>query len=305
MRVPETESPAVLEAGLIEFGVTTVFRPPGAAPSTPAPTPAVPVSNSNWPRVRDYEILSVFGSGGMGIVYKARHRRLNRTVALKMLRGSALLTAENRGRFQAEAEAVARLQHPNIIQAFEIGVVDPLPGEQYPSPFIALEFVDGGDLTRYTDKPQSPRFAAAMVEKLARAVHAAHRVGVVHRDLKPANVLLTCDREPKIGDFGIAKLLDAERDANGHSLTQAGEIVGTPEYMSPEQAKGQAPTPAFDIYALGAILFELLTGRMPFHGDSPMETLDLLQRQEAPPPSQYQPNVPKDLETVCLKCLQK
>ncbi len=258
-----------------------------------------------FPRVRDYEILSVIGSGGMGIVFKARHRHLNRIVALKMLRGAAFASPEIRARFQAEAEAVARLQHPNIIQAFEIGAIEPKDGDLYPSPFIALEFVDGGSLIRLTERPQSPKSAAEMVEKLARAVYSAHRLGVVHRDLKPANVLLTPDGEPKIADFGIAKLLGNERDDSGRSLTQVGDIVGTPEYMAPEQAKGAAPTTAFDIYALGAILYELLTSRVPFRAETPIETLSLLQLQDAVPPRQFRPGLPRDLETICLKCLEK
>ena len=262
-------------------------------------------SGLNWPRVRGYEILSVIGCGGMGIVYKARHRDLHRTVALKMLRGAALTDPEFHERFHVEAEAVARLQHPNIIQVFEIGTVEPLVGEVHPSPFIALEFVDGGSLSRHTDRPQTQKYAAEMVEKLARAVHSAHRLGVVHRDLKPANVLLTHAGEPKIADFGLAKQLGAERDAGGRFHTQAGTVVGTPEYMAPEQATGAPPTPAVDVYALGVILYELLTARVPFHAASPVETMNLLLRQEPVSPRQLQPGLPRDLETICLKCLEK
>jgi len=241
----------------------------------------------------------------MGIVYKARHRDLHRTVALKTLRGAVLADLEFRDRFHAEAEAVARLQHPNIIQVFEVGTVEPLPGEVHPSPFISLEFVDGGSLARRTDKPQSPQYAAQIVEKLSRATHSAHRLGVIHRDLKPANVLMTREGEPKIADFGLAKQLGAERDAGGRFLTQAGTIVGTPEYMAPEQATGDAPTPAVDIYALGVILYELLTARVPYHAASPVETMHLLQHQEPVPLRHLQPGVPRDLETICLKCLEK
>src|SRR5262249_40738265 len=152
---------------------------------------------------------------------------------------------------------------PNIIQVFEVGNVEPRPGDVHSSPFISLEFVDGGSLTHRTDRPQAPRYVASMVEKLARAAHSAHRVGVIHRDLKPANVLLTRDGEPKIADFGLAKQLGAERDDAGRFVTQAGLVMGTPEYMAPEQAAGAAPTPAVDIYALGVILYELLTSRVP------------------------------------------
>ena len=292
---------------------TPIPTPPAAESATTlviprsgfVPSPVAKHLNPGWPRIRGYEILSVIGSGGMAIVYKALHRDLRRTVAIKMLRGADLADAEYRERFQAEAEAVARLQHPNIIQVFEIGVVESQAGEQQPGPFIALEFVEGGCLNRLTGRPQPPRHAAEMVERLACAVHSAHRLGVVHRDLKPANVLLTREGEPKIADFGLAKQLGSERDAGGRFLTNAGTAVGTPEYMAPEQARGDAPTPAIDIYALGVILYELLTARMPFHGETPIETMDLLQRQEPVSPSQFQPGLPRDLETICLKCLEK
>lgn len=279
---------------------TNVIRPPELTP-LPIPRPASP----NWPRVRGYEVHSIIGAGGMGVVYKARHRNLGRTVALKMLRGTTLADPDVYSRFKAEAEAVARLQHPNIIQVFEFGTVDPAVGEIHPSPFMSLEFVEGGSLTRYTDRPQSPRFAAEMVEKLARAVHSAHRLGVVHRDLKPANVLLTTEGEPKIADFGVAKQLGAERDAGGRFMTQAGTVLGTPEYMAPEQAAGNAPTEALDIYALGVILYHLLTARVPFQGATPAETMTLAQLQDPVSPRRLQPTLPRDLETICLKCLEK
>jgi WD40 repeat protein/tRNA A-37 threonylcarbamoyl transferase component Bud32 len=263
----------------------------------------MPAYESNLPHVRGYEILGVVGCGGMGIVYKARHRELRRTVALKMLRGAALTDPEFQGRFQAEAEAVAQLQHPNIIQVFEVGTVESSAAVH--SPFIALEFVEGGSLNKLTERPQAPRFVAELVEKLARAVESAHRIGVVHRDLKPANILLTADGEPKIADFGLAKQLGSDRDAGGRFFTMAGTVVGTPEYMAPEQARGDAPTPAVDIYALGVILYELLTGRVPFQAATPVETMNLLRLKEAVPPRQLAPNVPRDLETICLKCLEK
>jgi eukaryotic-like serine/threonine-protein kinase len=265
---------------------------------TPANAEAV------WPRVRGYDILSMIGCGGMGLVFKARQRGLNRIVALKTLRGTGVADDESRERFRSEAEAVARLQHPNIVQVFEVGVADSFANSQ-PNPFIALEFVDGGNLIQRTGKPQSPRDAAGMVVKLARAVEAAHRVGIVHRDLKPANVLLTQGGEPKIADFGLAKQLDTAMDSTGRFLTQAGTVVGTPEYMSPEQAAGATPTPAVDIYALGIILYELLTARVPFQAANPVETMDLVRHQEAVSPRTLQPNIPCDLDTICLKCLEK
>lgn len=270
---------------------------------TPLPSAASP--ERNWPWVRGYEILSLIGTGGMGVVYKARHRELNRIVALKMLRGAAAADPEFRDRFRVEAEAVARLQHPNIIQVFEIGTVDLMPVDFGPSPFIALEFVDGSSLAQLAVSPQSPQFAARMVETLARAAHAAHQVGVVHRDLKPANVLLTPTGEPKIADFGVAKQIGSERDASGHFVTQAGIAVGTPEYMAPEQVAGEAPTPAIDTYALGVILYELLTARVPFQGPNPADTMYLVRVQEPVPPRRLQPGLPRDLETICLKCLAK
>jgi WD40 repeat protein/tRNA A-37 threonylcarbamoyl transferase component Bud32 len=254
--------------------------------------------------VRGYEILSVVGLGGMGIVYEARHIELNRRVALKMLRGEALADPEYRERFRAEAEAIARLQHPNIIQVFEVGTVV-AEDDETPSPFLALEFVDGGSLAQHTYAPQPPRAAAQMVETLARAAHAAHRLGVVHRDLKPANVLLTRDGVPKIADFGIAKRIDAERTSSDRLLTRAGTVMGTPEYMAPEHLKGNPATPVIDVYALGVILYELLTARVPIQGATFADTMLLSMRQEPVPPRRLQPGVPRDLETICLKCLEK
>jgi WD40 repeat protein len=267
----------------------------------PAPVPP----EAGWPRVRGYELLSVIGSGGMGIVYKARHLDLQRTVALKTLRGTAGTDPEFRDRFRDEAEAVARLQHPNIIQVFEIGTVEPLPGEREPSPFISLEFVEGGSLVGHVATPQPPRCAARMVEKLARAVQAAHRLGVVHRDLKPANVLLTADGEPKVADFGLAKQLGPERDCRGRFVTQAGIVRGTPEYMAPEQVSGEPPGPAIDVWALGVILYELLTARVPFRGEDPAETMYLVRHEDPVSPRRLQPGLPRDLETICLKCMEK
>jgi eukaryotic-like serine/threonine-protein kinase len=259
----------------------------------------------NLPHVRGYDIGPMIGSGGMGVVYQARHRELNRTVALKMLRGPGLHDPDDRERFRAEAEAVARLQHPNIIQVFEIGSSDSLPGDSYPHPFIALELVSGGSLAQHAQRPQSARFAAEIVEKLARAAQLAHSVGVIHRDLKPSNVLMTLEGEPKIADFGLAKQLESDRVDAGRCLTQAGMLMGTPEYMPPEQATGAQPTPAIDIYALGVILYELLTARVPFQGSTPMETMTIARQQEPVSPRALQPGLSRDLETICLKCLEK
>jgi len=264
------------------------------------------VASQTVPRIRGYELIEEIGSGGMGVVYRARQRDLNRIVAVKMLRASSLTDDESRERFRAEAAAVARLQHPNIIQVFEIGEFEPMGAAGVTAPYIALEYVDGGSLLLRTDSPQSPRSAAEIVEKIARAVHSAHALGVIHRDLKPANVLLTRSGEPKIADFGLAKQLEAERDSAGRFLTQAGMVVGTPEYMPPEQMAGQSPaTPAIDIYALGVILYEMLTARVPFRGATPFETMTIAQDSEPVSPRRLQPGLPRDLETICLKCLEK
>ncbi len=219
--------------------------------------------------------------------------------------GKRLLGPEFRERFRAEAEAIARLQHPNIIQVFEVGTLEQQPGESHPYPFIALEFVDGGSLTERTHTPQPPIHAARMVESLARAAHSVHLLGIVHRDLKPANVLLTADGVPKIADFGIAKQFDSSQPATNRQITRAGNVMGTPEYMAPEQFTEVKPTPAIDVYALGVILYELLTGRVPFQGASFADTMLLTTAQDPVPPRRLQPGTPKDLEVICLKCLEK
>ncbi len=248
------------------------------------------------PAVAGYEVLGVLGRGGMGVVYKARQKGLKRTVALKMILAGSHAGDADLARFRSEAEAVARLQHGNIVQVYEVG-------EEDGKPYFSLEFVDGGSLDRKAaGTPQPPREAAGLVATLAEAMACAHRHGVVHRDLKPANVLLTSEGVPKITDFGLAKRLDDESGA-----TQSGTVLGTPSYMAPEQAAGQTREvgPAADVYALGAILYELLTGRPPFRGPSLWETIHLVRTQEPVPPRQFQPKVPRDLETICLKCLQK
>lgn len=294
---PSTIIPRSLAADYVVGRPTSVINRPN-------PRRNIPTIDADWPKVRGYEILSLIGCGGMGLVFKACQRDLNRIVALKTLRSSTLADDETRERFQSEAEAVARLQHPNIVQVFEVGSTDSST-HSCPIPFIALEFVDGGSLLRLTGNPQSPRDAATMVVKLARAVELAHRLGIVHRDLKPANVLMTRNGEPKIGDFGLAKQLSTSKDDSGRFQTNPGVIVGTPEYMAPEQASGAIPSPAVDIYALGIILYELLTARVPFQGANPVETMDLVRQQETVSPRQLQPSVPRDLDTICLKCLEK
>jgi serine/threonine protein kinase len=277
---------------------THVLRPDDLHFDDPPPA----ARRSTFPAVDGYDISEVIGAGAMGIVLKARHRRLNRTVALKILGRDALADPESHERFQLEAEAVARLQHPNIIQVFDVGAFADGTGD---CPYLALEYVGGGSLYRHTLTPQNPRQAAELVEKLARAVAAAHRVGVVHRDLKPANVLLTPDGEPKIADFGLAKQMEPGRDTRGRFLTQLGAAVGTPEYMAPEQVDGSSVAPAMDVYALGVILYELLTARVPFKGETITETMLMVKYEEPVSPRRLQPNLPRDLETICLKCLAK
>jgi tetratricopeptide (TPR) repeat protein len=278
--------------------------PDGAAPSasdSAGPTVTMPgaPSAADGPRLRGhipgYEILGELGRGGMGVVYKARQVSLKRFVALKMILAGSHAGADQRARFRTEAEAVARLQHPNIVQVYEVGEYDGLP-------FLALEFVDGASLARRLGgTPLPPRTAAELVERLAHAVHAAHQAGIVHRDLKPGNVLLAEDGTPKVTDFGLAKQTDAE------GVTASTAILGTPSYMAPEQAEGKARQvgPLADVYALGAILYETLTGRAPFRGATLVETLGMVRTREPVPPSQVRRPVPHDLETICLKCLQK
>jgi serine/threonine-protein kinase len=240
--------------------------------------------------------LGELGRGGMGVVYRAKHIGLNREVALKMILAGSHASVQELARFRAEAEAVAQLQHPNIVQVYDIG-------EHEGCPFFSLEFIDGGCLTdRIANMPQPPAEAAGITQVLAVAMEYAHQRGILHRDLKPANVLLALDGTPKITDFGLAKRLEGDS-----THTRTGSIIGTPSYMAPEQAFGQNKEigPAADIYALGAILYELLTGRPPFQGTTLLETVQMVRTAEPVPPSRLQPRLPRDLETICLTCLRK
>jgi WD40 repeat protein len=247
-------------------------------------------------KIAGCEILGELGRGSMGVVYQARQDILKRTVALKMILVGQLAGPEQLARFRLEAEAVARLQHPHIVQIYEVGEHNGLP-------YCLLEYVDGGSLAqKLAGVPQPATETAEMVRTLALAVHTAHQHGIIHRDLKPANILLTADGEPKIADFGLAKQLD---DDLGY--TQTGVAVGTPSYMAVEQAEGRIKDigPATDVYALGAILYEMLTGRPPFRGATMLETLEQVRTCDPVPPSHLQPDLSHDLETICLKALAK
>ncbi len=273
---------------------TGPFLPSGP---TPAAAPRVEVPPT-LPTIPGYEILGVLGRGGMGVVYKARQLSLKRIVALKMILSREHAGPQELARFQAEAVAVAQSQHPNIVQIYEVN-------EHDGRPYFALEFAEGGSLSRKLGgTPLPPVQAAQTLIILAGAVQAAHARGIIHRDLKPANVLLTADGTPKVADFGLAKQLGSDS-----GQTQTGQLVGTPSYMAPEQAWGKSAAasvgPAVDVYALGAILYELLTGRPPFKAATILETLEQVRMQEPVPVRQLQPGTPRDLETICLKCLEK
>jgi WD40 repeat protein len=260
------------------------------------------VGANGFPTVPGYVIEKELGRGGMGVVYQARRVGLSRPVALKMILANPHAGPKGVERLRQEAEAVARLRHPNIVQIYDVG-------ESEGSPYLALEFAEGGSLVgRLRGDPQPALPAARLVETLARAIHYAHEHHIIHRDLKPANILLAPPAEPgeyglpKVSDFGLAKRLDEE--GNG---SHSGDVVGTPNYMAPEQAASnpRGVGPAADIWALGAVLYEMLTGRPPFKGATPLDTVVQVLHEEPVPPGRLRPGLPRDLETICLKCLQK
>jgi serine/threonine protein kinase len=244
----------------------------------------------------NYEIEKELGRGGMGVVYKARQVSLNRPVALKMIKAGALADEAELRRFRNEAEAVALLDHAGIVPVYEVGEHD---GQNY----FSMKLVEGGNLAdQLPTFEANPRAAAILMAETAEAVHHAHMRGILHRDLKPANILIDAEGHPHVTDFGLAKLIQSDVE-----LTVSGAIMGTPSYMSPEQASGRRAsiTTATDVHGLGAIPYALLTGEAPFGGDSLIDTLQAVKEQPPESPRNFNPKVPRDLETICLKCLEK
>jgi tetratricopeptide (TPR) repeat protein len=248
------------------------------------------------PQLPGYEFQAVLGRGGVGVVYRARHVRLNRMVALKMLLAGSYAAPDELERFLREAEAVARLHHPNVVQLYDAGDIDGRP-------YFTMQLIEGGSLAQEAARaPLPPRRSAELVAEVADAIEAAHQAGIIHRDLKPGNVLLTADGTAKVTDFGLARRLE-----NNDGQTLSGAALGTPSYMAPEQARGDKCSigPATDVYALGAILYELLTGRPPFRAETSAATLQQVIHKDPAMPRRLKAQIPRDLETICLKCLEK
>jgi len=268
---------------------TAVPFDPDATSSQPHQTP-----DSSPFDIPGYELLEPLGEGGMGVVYKARQIKLNRIVALKMVLGGHRAKPQELIRFLAEAEAVASIKHPNVVQVFEFG-------DAQGRPFLAMEYLDGGSLSERLKTKLTPNESAQLIEKLARAVQAAHDQQIVHRDIKPGNILFDTNGEPKITDFGLAK------KSGGSDLTRTQAVMGTPAYMAPEQAKGESKFvgPAADVWALGVILYECLTGKRPFLGETALEIMRNVTDTEPIAPRKLAPGLSRDVELICLKCLNK
>ncbi len=294
------------DAAIADDGIVTIPPPPDAyatvppdpnatvAPEAASATPSTTASKQQ--RVGDYEILSPIASGGMGVVYKARQLSLDRLVALKMMLRADTASADDIRRFHAEAEAAAQLDHPGIVPIYEVGAAD---GRHY----FSMALVEGGSLLKLlADGPMEPRAAARLLKTVSDAVAYGHERGIIHRDLKPANILLTAEGAPKVTDFGLAKRVEAAGD-----LTHTGQILGTPSYMPPEQARGDLTSigPSSDVYSLGAVLYHAVTGRPPFLAATVMAVLKAVLDAEPVPPRQLNPQVDRDLETITLKCLEK
>ena len=292
-------------------GVGAALEPTAIHPKSPSPQDQATLAPSDSslelvgghrPNLPGYEILSVLERGGMGVIYKARQVGINRLVALKMIRSGEFADPQELVRFQIEAQAVAQLDHPHVVRIYDFG--EWRPSETAPPlPYFSMEFVDGGSLDKkLAAESLTPRRAAELAEMLARAVHFVHYRGIVHRDLKPANVLLTSDGLPKIADFGLAKKLDGDL-----GLTMTKTVMGTASYMAPEQAAGKTREvgAAADIYALGAILYEMLSGKPPFKADTREMTIYQVMTEEPAPPTKHRVDVPSELEAICLKCLEK
>jgi tRNA A-37 threonylcarbamoyl transferase component Bud32 len=303
--VAECDTPTLPLAPTVDGAKDSETLPPGDY-ATPANSPqsrpwqvGAPERSPAGTKLRDfgdYELLEEIARGGMGVVYKARQVSLNRIVALKMILAGQLASADDVRRFYSEAEAAANLSHPGIVSIYEVGQRD---GQH----FFSMGYVDGPTLAaELTKGPLPPPTAAELVMKIAEAVAYAHSQGVIHRDLKPGNVLLDKSGQPRVTDFGLAKRVEG-----GSDLTATGQVLGTPSYMPPEQAAGrmQDMGPAADVYALGAILYALLTGRPPFEAATALETLTQVLEQEPIAPRQLNKNIPRDLQTICLKCVEK
>ncbi len=277
-------APEVGSAGL------TQAKPAGSLP---------PHESGRYPRfLGEYELLEELARGGMGVVYLARQEKLNRLVALKLIRSGSMAGADDLRRFRQEAEAIADLDHPHIIPIYEIG-------QQDDQPYFSMKLIEGGNLTRHIPRlKDDPGAVAALMAKVARAVHYAHQRTILHRDIKPSNILLDEHDEPYVTDFGLAKRIGPD---SGTAATVTGAVMGTPAYMPPEQARGgtKSVTTAADVYGLGATLYEALTGQPPFAGDSAGEILRQVLDQEPARPHSVDSKLDRDLETICLKCLAK